>query len=256
MLNVHPVVSMMHPSSPARRAALLRDMSQYGQRVPIVLVDGMIWDGRARYEICRELGLTPWLVPLRGKGPIELYIYANMQRAGAPNSPTRLAMIEELSAIFDSRTVAEMGSRRDRWLRAARAEFKREWPLNPEPCLVCGQHTAFAHAHHQFPLAVQYECGVDQPSHDHDWLCPVHHQRVHMFLSGYLLGARDLSFLDSIPPAEQEEWRKIESIAAVGIRLCCEALGKTDGAKGRFDPPFGMYIATHFQEMDLWRGPA
>lgn len=34
--------------------------------------EGMIWDGRARYEACRSLGVRPWLVPLRRQEPFAL----------------------------------------------------------------------------------------------------------------------------------------------------------------------------------------
>jgi hypothetical protein len=68
-----------------------------------------------------------------------------------------------------------------------------------EPCVACGKHINFVHAHHSFPLSLQFECGMDEPIHDYQWLCPVHHKRVHILLSGYLLGSRDLCFLEGIP---------------------------------------------------------
>ncbi len=257
MLHIHPIAKQFVPISNMRRAALARDISAYGQRVPIVLLDGMIWDGRARYEICIETGRAPWLVPLRGKGPLEFYIYANISRTGEPSSPERQVLIDRLGNVFSNTHNAEMILRRSVWLRSARAEFDRLERTAPANCSVCTQHRDFAHAHHLFPLALQYECGVDEAIHDHAWLCPVHHKKVHILLSGYLTGTRDLSFLDSIPDEYATEWLAIEKIAQSGIDLCTAALGKDDfDRKGRFDPPFGMYVASHQHEMDLWRGPA
>jgi hypothetical protein len=68
-LRTHPIAATFPPVSGALFDALMTDMRSNGQRLPIVLYDGMIWDGRARYQACAELGLKPWLVPLRREDP-------------------------------------------------------------------------------------------------------------------------------------------------------------------------------------------
>ncbi len=97
---------------------------------------------------------------------------------------------------------------------------------------------------HSFPFSLQFECGVDEPIHDYQWLCPVHHKYVHVLLSGHLLGSRDLSFLDCIRDEDAEEWLAIERSAQKGFDLCCETLGRVPGQNQpkRYDPEFGLFL--------------
>lgn len=139
---------------------------------------------------------------------------------------------------------AEMRARRSRWIKIARAEFE-EWERGErQPCAVCKKYITFVHAHHSFPLSLQFECGVEHPIHDHQWLCPIHHKYVHVLLNGHLLGSNDLSFLDCIPDSEAEEWIAIEQVAEAGIDLCCEALERvpSDTKKRRYDPEYSLYL--------------
>ena len=43
--------------------SLKRDIKENGQRVPIVTVGGIVWDGRNRLRACRELGIAQATVP-------------------------------------------------------------------------------------------------------------------------------------------------------------------------------------------------
>ena len=89
MLETHPVVAAFPPREGAAFATLFRDIEARGQRLPIGLYEGKIWDGRARYAACVKLGIKPWLAPLRREGLVELYIQLNYERAGEPNSAER-----------------------------------------------------------------------------------------------------------------------------------------------------------------------
>ncbi len=70
------------------------------------------------------------------------------------------------------------------WIAAARAAFK---PGPKQPCVVCGKFQSVAHAHHLTPLCRQVNC--DTPDDSFVWLCPTHHQGVHLCLEGSKRGA-------------------------------------------------------------------
>lgn len=243
-LQIHPIVAQLPPVEGTLFDALIRDMRLKGQHLPIVLYEGMVFDGRARLVACVHLGIKPWLVPLRRKDPMEFYILSNYDRCGEPRSPERRAIIEKLSKVGSPEGRLETRARRSIWIRAARAQFKDLIRGRREPCAVCSKHIDFVHAHHSFPFSLQFECGVDEPIHDYQWLCPVHHKYVHVLLSGHLLGSRDLSFLDCIRDEDAEEWLAIERSAQKGFDLCCETLGRVPGQNQpkRYDPEFGLFL--------------
>jgi len=58
-LEVHPDCARRPEMDADAFEGLLRDIRRHGQREPIVLLDGLIYDGRARYEACLRLGLIP-----------------------------------------------------------------------------------------------------------------------------------------------------------------------------------------------------
>lgn len=254
MLQTHPIPDSLAPLLRQSLDAVVADVAANGQECPIVLYEGMIWDGRARYLACEQLGIKPWLVPLRRNDPVTYYIRANIARMGKPNSPTRNKLVTALTAVEQPPHRAEALARRRKWLREARADFENYFKGKREPCAVCNDHIAFVHAHHCLPLQVQYECGVDDPIHEYKWLCPVHHKLVHMLLSGTLLGGRDLSFLDRIPDHRLEEWNAIEGVAKVGFDLCCDLLGRTgtETKPRRYDPPYGLWVAVDHAKYCRW----
>ena len=55
----HPVADAFPMMDAKRFDEHLKDMFEHGQRVPIVLCDGMILDGRNRYRACQKLGMKP-----------------------------------------------------------------------------------------------------------------------------------------------------------------------------------------------------
>jgi hypothetical protein len=55
----HAATSLFPPLGDDEFAALVEDIREYGQRVPIVLVDGVLVDGRHRLRACEQLGIEP-----------------------------------------------------------------------------------------------------------------------------------------------------------------------------------------------------
>jgi hypothetical protein len=241
----HPIAAMFPCKGNGALDQLTADMKANGQYLPIVLYEGMIWDGRARYQVCTKLGLKPWLVPLRRKHPVEFYIQSNYDRVGEPASPERKAVVSALLEVdsIDHRTKSR--TRRAEWIREARTEFEQFIRDEREPCVVCQKYVDFAHSHHSFPLSLKFDCGIREAIHEYQWLCPIHHKCVHVLLSGYLLGSRDLSFLDGISAEHTAEWLAVEESASKGVKLCCEALGQEpkETKPHRYDPPYSLFVA-------------
>ncbi|WP_271591562.1 hypothetical protein [Bradyrhizobium sp. CCBAU 65884] len=144
-LQIHPLAAQLPKLEERFYELLLENMRSKGQHLPIALYEGLIWDGRARYEACRSLGFRPWLVPLRRQAPLRFCIVANEERCGAPHSPTRKHIVPTLENAGSPKGRAEMRARRSRWIKAARSEFE-EWVRGKrQPCAVCKKYVAFVH---------------------------------------------------------------------------------------------------------------
>ena len=65
------------------------------------------------------------------------------------------------------------------WIKWARGSFE---PGNREACVICGKFQNIAQAHHLIPLEDQYDRGFQPPNQKFVWLCPSHHDTVHVFL--------------------------------------------------------------------------
>jgi hypothetical protein len=212
---VHPAVRQFPFLPNAEFESLAADIRQRGMRCPIALYEGKVIDGRARLAVAEQLGLQPkyWIV--RRKDPV-IFLIQRHNRFGAPKTPERhaaLALVDE----FDRGKAAAKSARKD-WIAAARREF-RTLVARPEACAVCGRHIEFVHAHHRLPLNIQFDMGIDEPDHAHDWICPVHHRMVHAYISVYMIGSRDGDFLDGIPDHLAPEWGGSEAIYARGHKL-------------------------------------
>jgi hypothetical protein len=59
---------------------LVADIKAHGLLEPIVMVDGLIIDGRNRYRACIEAGIEPTFIPYRGDDPGAFVVSANIHR--------------------------------------------------------------------------------------------------------------------------------------------------------------------------------
>lgn len=85
------------------------------------------------------------------------------------------------------------------------AEARRDVRLGPkEPCFVCGKWADLAESHHVFPLANQWDEGVEEPDHEMVWLCPNHHAAVH-FIIAQNNKTRGVARLPDLTGAEERE---------------------------------------------------
>jgi N6-adenosine-specific RNA methylase IME4 len=71
----HPAADMFPMMSSERLAELAEDIRRNGQRVPVVVCDGKILDGRNRAKACAISGLEPSTVEFTGGNPFE-YVWS------------------------------------------------------------------------------------------------------------------------------------------------------------------------------------
>lgn len=187
--SVHPVVAQFPRLADDAYATLFDDIKANGQRKAVCMYQGMIWDGRARYDACMDLGLVPKVAVLRRGDPIIFLLHRHRDKFGLPRSPERNAALAILNRIETLEWKKEAQDRREGWIAAARTEFQVQRRY-AKPCAVCGLSDEYSHAHHSLPLNLQYALGVDMPIQEHDWLCPVHHKLIHQRISAEILGSR------------------------------------------------------------------
>jgi N6-adenosine-specific RNA methylase IME4 len=79
-LQTHPLAELF-PMLPEGEIALLADdICTFGQRVPIVLLDGKILDGRNRYAACCFADIEPDTAPYEGDDPLNFVLSHNLHR--------------------------------------------------------------------------------------------------------------------------------------------------------------------------------
>lgn len=80
-MTFHDVANIFPLMSAEGFAALVGDIKQHGQRVPICTHDGQIVDGRNRYKACLQLGVEPRFQEWDGEGSLVAYVVSlNKQR--------------------------------------------------------------------------------------------------------------------------------------------------------------------------------
>lgn len=77
----HPACLVFPPLPAAEFDALVADIAAHGLIHPIVMLDGLVLDGRNRLLACRQAGVQPRFTQWRGTGsPLAWAISANLQR--------------------------------------------------------------------------------------------------------------------------------------------------------------------------------
>jgi hypothetical protein len=182
---VHPIIRKFPAVGGTDYNTLRDDIQKNGQRKAIGIYQGYIWDGRARYDACRDLQIIPKIWMLRVRDPIIYLLQRHRDRYGLPRTPERETALEVLREVEQREWQAEVKRRHNEWLKFARDEFQQTVKVS-RCCAACGLDHEYSHAHHSVPLSVQYEMGLDRAIQDHDWLCSVHHKMVHKLWSSAL----------------------------------------------------------------------
>jgi site-specific DNA-methyltransferase (adenine-specific) len=100
-LKFHPITSVFSLLSDEDLAELSEDIRANGQRVPILVKDGRIIDGRNRYLACRKTGIRPVIEEWKGTGSlVDLVLSLNLRRRHL--SASQRAMIAaELKPFYE-----------------------------------------------------------------------------------------------------------------------------------------------------------
>jgi hypothetical protein len=82
MVDAHPLAELFPDMGAADYAALVAGMraSGYDPAHPVVMLDGLILDGRHRYRAATELGIEPPLLPYEGTDPLGFVLRENVTR--------------------------------------------------------------------------------------------------------------------------------------------------------------------------------
>lgn len=76
----HPIATVWPMLDDAKLDELAEDIRQHGQLHPIWTFEGMILDGRNRFEACRRAGIKPILMEYRGDEPTAFAVSLNDRR--------------------------------------------------------------------------------------------------------------------------------------------------------------------------------
>lgn len=66
LLKIHPLAQVFPSIEGAEREEFKEDIQKNGQLDPIVMYNGMVLEGRNRYEVCTELGVEPKVIDFAG----------------------------------------------------------------------------------------------------------------------------------------------------------------------------------------------
>ena len=75
---------------------LVKDIDEFGQLEPIIVLDNQILDGVNRYRACQELGIKPKTIKFNGGDPLRYVISANIRRRHLTQSQKAILALELL----------------------------------------------------------------------------------------------------------------------------------------------------------------
>lgn len=81
-MKLHPLCAIFPPMGHVDRLMLSQSIKErgYDTQFPIITCDGKILDGRNRYDVCQELGVTPIFEKYSGDDPRGFVLSANLAR--------------------------------------------------------------------------------------------------------------------------------------------------------------------------------
>lgn len=99
MMEIHPFALRIPAMSGEEYDELKADIAQNGLKVPLLIFEGKVLDGRHRYQACRELGLDPKTVTFAGPDPASHVISLNLKRRNLDESQRACTVVEFLPEL-------------------------------------------------------------------------------------------------------------------------------------------------------------
>jgi hypothetical protein len=85
----HPIATVWPMFDDAKLDELADDIREHGQLHPIWIFEGMILDGRNRFEACRRAGVKPVVMEYKGDEPTAFAVSLNDRRRHMGKSSRR-----------------------------------------------------------------------------------------------------------------------------------------------------------------------
>lgn len=104
----HPYAELFPMMEGQCWADFVDSIKKLGQRVPIVVHEGQILDGRNRYRACVELGLEPKLVTFDGDDPLGAVLALNDRRRADLTEGQRGLAADKLATMSEGRPKTEL----------------------------------------------------------------------------------------------------------------------------------------------------
>jgi ParB-like chromosome segregation protein Spo0J len=79
-MTIHPLCDLFPAMTDSELQDLANDIKANGQHETIVTLDGMILDGRNRFNACELVNVTPRLITFKGKDPLAFVLSKNLHR--------------------------------------------------------------------------------------------------------------------------------------------------------------------------------
>src|SRR5262245_38375677 len=97
-LEFHPIADMFPLMEGEGFAALVADIKANGLIEPIVVLDGLILDGRNRYRACAAAEIEPTFRPFTGDDPTSHVLSANLHRRHLTAEQKRNLLVKLVAA--------------------------------------------------------------------------------------------------------------------------------------------------------------
>jgi N6-adenosine-specific RNA methylase IME4 len=125
-MKTHPAAELFPLLQGDELAALAADVKKHGLRVPIVILDDQILDGRNRFAACKLAGVAPRFEAWKGSGsPVEWVLSINLHRRHL-NESQRAMVAARAKPMFEEEAAKRMTEGRNQHSPSANLRYPTE----------------------------------------------------------------------------------------------------------------------------------